>query len=221
MTERILMTEFKDLANMPWLHVSLINDNVFKWKVALIVLNKDSLYYGGYFVANMTFPKNYPYSPPDFRFTKSLYHPNVYEDGRLCISILHAPGEDEMSGESASIRWSPVQRVESVLISVISLLDDANIDSPANVDASVLFRDNPAAYKEMVVKDLEASKKDIPKDFIMPTTEAYGAKKKEEVVSYVDDWADSDGEFDFDSGSDDDESMEVNGVDSDAEDEED
>jgi ubiquitin-conjugating enzyme E2 R len=125
-----------------------------------------------------------------------------------------------MSGESASIRWSPAQRAESVLISVLSLLDDANIDSPANVDASVLFRDDPKAYKEMVAKDLETSKKDIPKDFIMPTTEAYGAQKKEEAVSYDDDWADSDAEFDFDSGSDDDdESMEVDGVDSDAEEE--
>jgi len=42
----------------------LINDNVFEWSVALIVLNPDSLYYGGYFKAKMTFPKNYPYVPP-------------------------------------------------------------------------------------------------------------------------------------------------------------
>ena len=32
--------------------------------MALIVLNPDSLYYGGYFKAKMTFSKNYPYSPP-------------------------------------------------------------------------------------------------------------------------------------------------------------
>lgn len=37
---------------------------MFEWSVALIVLNPDSLYYGGYFKAKMTFPKNYPYSPP-------------------------------------------------------------------------------------------------------------------------------------------------------------
>jgi ubiquitin-protein ligase len=42
----------------------LINDNVFEWSVALIVLNEDSLYYGGYFKAKMTFPRNYPHSPP-------------------------------------------------------------------------------------------------------------------------------------------------------------
>lgn len=41
-----------------------MNDNVFEWSVALIVLNPDSLYYGGYFKAKMTFPRNYPHSPP-------------------------------------------------------------------------------------------------------------------------------------------------------------
>jgi ubiquitin-conjugating enzyme E2 R len=48
-----------------WLTGSqMINDNVFEWSVALIVLNPDSLYYGGYFKAKMTFPKTYPYLPP-------------------------------------------------------------------------------------------------------------------------------------------------------------
>ena len=44
----------------PQLH----EDNVFDWDIALIVLNPDSLYYGGYFKAKMSFPKNYPYAPP-------------------------------------------------------------------------------------------------------------------------------------------------------------
>ena len=42
----------------------LINENVFEWSVALIVLNPDSLYYGGYYKAKLTNPKNYPYMPP-------------------------------------------------------------------------------------------------------------------------------------------------------------
>ena len=113
----------------------LVNDDIFTWSIGLIVLNPESLYYGGYFLAKMTFPSNYPYNPPSFQFTKPLYHPNIYADGNLCISILHAPGDDEMSGESAGERWSPVQRVESVLLSIISLLDDAECSSPANVDA--------------------------------------------------------------------------------------
>jgi ubiquitin-protein ligase len=29
-----------------------------------MVINPDSMYYGGYFKAQMTFPKDYPYKPP-------------------------------------------------------------------------------------------------------------------------------------------------------------
>lgn len=187
------MNEFKALSKEPWTNVELINDNVFEWSVALIVLNPDSIYYGGYFKAKMTFPKNYPYSPPDFKFLRPLYHPNIYPDGRLCISILHAPGDDEMSGELAAERWSPVQRVETVLISVLSLLDDAEVSSPANVDAGVMLRGNKSQYEEKVRKDLEASKQDIPAGYVMPTHET-AFKTVSEDDEYNMNWEDSDAE---------------------------
>lgn len=101
-----------------------------------------------------------------------------------------------MSGESAGERWSPAQRVESVLISILSLLDDAEISSPANVDASVMLRDNREAFKARVKQDVEASKKDIPEGFIMPTHES-----TKPVIEKLDDnfWNDSDAEdVDFD-----------------------
>jgi ubiquitin-conjugating enzyme E2 R len=188
------MNEYKSLSKETWTNTSLVNDNIFEWSVALIVLNPDSLYYGGYFKAVMKFPKNYPYEPPDFRFTRPLWHPNIYPDGRLCVSILHQPGEDVMSGEAAGERWSPVQRVESVLISVLSLLDDAEVSSPANVDAGVQLRKDPAAYKERVREDREKSKEDIPDGFEMPTHES--AFKKEEKIEEFS-WSDSEVEEDF------------------------
>jgi ubiquitin-conjugating enzyme E2 R len=127
----------------------------------------------------------------DFKFTRPLYHPNIYPDGRLCISILHPPGDDEMSGELAAERWSPVQRVETVLLSILSLLDDAETSSPANVDAGVMLRGQPERYRDMVTKDTEASKQDIPAGFTMPTHET-AWKRKEEEVEFDMSWEDSD-----------------------------
>jgi ubiquitin-conjugating enzyme E2 R len=221
---RILARELEATQKEKWTHVELINDDIYNWSVALIVLNPDSLYYGGYFKAKMHFPKNYPYSPPDFKFIKPLYHPNIYPDGRLCISILHAPGDDEMSGETAAERWSPVQTVESVLLSILSLLDDAEVSSPANVDASVMLRNDPAKYKEMVRKDLEASKKDIPAGFVMPTHEsAFRTKKPDDDFDMS--WEDSDEEEEDWGGSDSDDEEEIDsdfgGMDDDDEEEED
>lgn len=47
---------------------------------------------------------------------------SVYPDGRVCISILHAPGDDPMGYETSAERWSPVQSVEKILLSVVSML---------------------------------------------------------------------------------------------------
>ncbi|KAF1851090.1 uncharacterized protein K460DRAFT_27515 [Cucurbitaria berberidis CBS 394.84] len=230
--QRVLMNEFKQLSKEKWTNIELVNDNVFEWSVALIVLNEESMYYGGYFKARMTFPRNYPHSPPvkgvwsntmtDFKFIRPLYHPNIYPDGRLCISILHPPGDDEMSGETAAERWSPVQRVETVLISILSLLDDAEVSSPANVDASVMLRNERLEYMEIVKKDLEFSKADIPAGFVMPTHETAWRKKKEDDGDFDMSWEDSDVESFGGSESDlDDEDMDSDseGVDDDAEDE--
>lgn len=46
----------------------------------------------------------------------------VYPDGRVCISILHTPGDDPMGYETSAERWSPVQSVEKILLSVVSML---------------------------------------------------------------------------------------------------
>ena len=63
---------------------------------------------------------------------------SVYEDGRVCISILHPPGEDRFnSQESADERWRPILGVEAIIVSVISMLSDPNDESPANIDAAV------------------------------------------------------------------------------------
>lgn len=204
MAEKILMNEYKALSKETWTHISLIHENIKHWSVALIVLNPDSLYYGGYFKAEMRFPANYPFEPPEFRFVRPLWHPNIYEDGRLCISILHQPGDDAMSGESAGERWSPVQRVESVLISVLSLLDDAEVCSPANVDAGVQLRKDPEGYRDRVRADKEKSKQDIPAGFEMPTHES--AFKTEEAPDDFS-WSDSEAEDDFDASGDSDEEM--------------
>ncbi|RXG53512.1 Ubiquitin-conjugating enzyme E2 R2, partial [Armadillidium vulgare] len=101
--------------------------------------------------AHMKFPPDYPYSPPSVRFLTKVWHPNVYENGDLCISILHPPVDDPHSGELPCERWNPTQSVRTVLLSVISLLNEPNTYSPANVDASVMyrrFRDSKGKDKE-------------------------------------------------------------------------
>lgn len=56
------------------------------------------------------------------KFTCEIFHPNIFSDGRVCISILHAPGDDPLGYELSAERWSPVQSVEKILLSVVSML---------------------------------------------------------------------------------------------------
>lgn len=55
----------------------------------------------------------------------------------MCISILHAPGEDQYGYEAACERWLPIHTVETIVLSVIAMLSDPNDASPANIDAAV------------------------------------------------------------------------------------
>lgn len=139
---RALALEYKSLQEEPveGFRVKLENeDNLFEWEVAIFG-PPDTLYQGGYFKAHMKFPPDYPYSPPSIRFLTKVWHPNVYENGDLCISILHPPVDDPQSGELPCERWNPTQNVRTILLSVISLLNEPNTYSPANVDASVMYR---------------------------------------------------------------------------------
>ncbi|KFZ15675.1 hypothetical protein V502_05456, partial [Pseudogymnoascus sp. VKM F-4520 (FW-2644)] len=137
------LKEMQSDKNLPGISCGLVNDsNVFEWEVMLMI-SDDCKYYGGAnFRANLSFPQSYPLMPPTMTFLTPIpFHPNVYPSGAVCISILHPPEDDKYGYESASERWSPVQSPETILISVISLLHSPNDESPANVEAAVLWRE--------------------------------------------------------------------------------
>ncbi|CZR66683.1 probable ubiquitin-conjugating enzyme E2 [Phialocephala subalpina] len=133
------MQSAKDL---PGISCGLVGDNIFEWEVMLMISDDCKYYGGGNFRCYLSFPPDYPHMPPNLVFKHPIpFHPNIYPDGRLCISILHPPGDDQYGYESASERWSPVQTPETILLSVISLLHSPNDESPANVEAARLWRE--------------------------------------------------------------------------------
>ncbi|KAJ5125164.1 ubiquitin-conjugating enzyme E2 15 [Penicillium atrosanguineum] len=136
--------------DIPGISCGLVDSNVFEWEVMLMISDDVKLYGGGFFRARLTFPIEYPHMPPKMKFESPLFHPNIYPNGDVCISILHPPEEDKYGYESAAERWSPVQTPETILLSVISMLSSPNDESPANVEAARLWRENPAEFKKRV-----------------------------------------------------------------------
>jgi ubiquitin-conjugating enzyme E2 G1 len=144
--------EYEKLTNDPVENVILeINpSNIFEWNF-VIFGPKDTPYEGGTYQGILSIPKEYPLRPPQVKFTTKLFHPNVYTDGKLCISILHE-GKDEFGYEHISERWNPSHSVNSILMSILSIISSPNFESPANVDASIMWRNNYSEYKKVIYK---------------------------------------------------------------------
>nr|AFO84292.1 ubiquitin conjugative enzyme [Ditylum brightwellii] len=149
----LLKRQLAELAKNPidLVSVGLTDDsNVYDWEI-LIMGPDGTLYEGGFFRARLVFPPDFPNMPPTMTFISRCGTPNVYQDGKVCISILHPPGEDAMnSQESADERWRPILGVEAILMSVISMLSDPNDESPANLDAAVQWRNDRQGFKKKV-----------------------------------------------------------------------
>ncbi|KAN0063022.1 ubiquitin conjugating enzyme Ubc7/UbcP3 [Thecaphora frezii] len=124
-------------------------DNYLEWE-ALVPGPDGTPFEGGVFAARLSFPPSYPLEPPTMRFDPPIFHPNVYADGLVCISILHAPGDDPNMYESSSERWSPVQSIEKILLSVLSMLAEPNVESGANIDACKMYRDDREGYEKII-----------------------------------------------------------------------
>ena len=152
-SKALLKKQFKDInkASDLGLSVGLVDENNFyKWSV-VIFGPTETIYEGGFFRAILDFPEDYHNNPPKMQFTTKMWHPNIYKDGRVCISILHPPGTDKFNEqEKAEERWRPSLGAEEILLSVISMLNDPNPDSPANIDAAVMFRKNREEYNSKV-----------------------------------------------------------------------
>jgi len=158
----LLKKQLRDLKKSPveGFSAGLVDEsNVFEWEI-IIIGPPDTLYEGGVFKAKLSFPPDYPNMPPKMKFISDIWHPNVYPTGEVCISILHPPGEDKYGYEKAQERWLPIHTVESILISVISMLSDSNDESAANLDAAKEAREDKALFKKKVARCVRKSQEE-------------------------------------------------------------
>lgn len=85
---------------------------------AMVIGPKDTIYEGGILLFSISFPKNYPYVPPKISYIKEnniRIHPNIYVNGKICLSILGT-----WSGPS----WSSMYDISDVFITIQSLLNN-------------------------------------------------------------------------------------------------
>lgn len=109
--------------------------NLLVW--AGTIEGPDGTYYEGMkFRVSIEFPQTYPYFAPKIKFVSPMWHPNVDMAGNICLDIL----KDQ---------WSAVYNVQTVLLSLQSLLGEPNNSSPLNAQAAALW-DHPEEYKKLL-----------------------------------------------------------------------
>ena len=109
-------------------------DDLFHWQ-ATIMGPQDSPYQGGVFFVLIHFPPDYPFKPPKVNFQTKVYHPNINSQGSICLDILKE-------------QWSPALTIAKVLLSICSLLCDANPDDPLVPEIANHYKTDRARYQE-------------------------------------------------------------------------
>jgi len=97
--------------------------DITQW-TGIILGPAKSPYARGMFHFDMRFPKDYPNNPPRVLITTTSagsvrFNPNLYNSGKVCLSILGT-----WRAESPGEQWSAVQNIQSILLSIQSLMHD-------------------------------------------------------------------------------------------------
>lgn len=84
---------------------------------ALIIGPSDTPYFGGYYFFELSYPTDYPFSPPKVKYCTNgnnvRFNPNLYVCGKVCVSLLNT-----WRGE----QWTSCQSISTILLTLCTLL---------------------------------------------------------------------------------------------------
>ena len=83
----------------------------------MIVGPSETPYFGGYYFFELTYPADYPHSPPNVKYWTNgngiRFNPNLYTCGKVCVSLLNTWRGDQ---------WTSCQSISTVLLTLCTLL---------------------------------------------------------------------------------------------------
>ncbi len=112
----------------------------------LVVAPDEGFWMGGKFRFHIYVGDDYNIAPPQVKCLTRLWHPNIGEEGDVCLSILRQSSIDGMG-------WAPTRRLKDVIWGLSSLFSDLlNFDDPLNIEAAEHYQRDKEGFR-IKVKD--------------------------------------------------------------------
>lgn len=105
--------------------------------ISLTLEPEEGYYHKGSFKFTINIPIDYPHSPPKVKCETDVYHPNIDEDGNVCLNILRQD-------------WKPVLTLSAVLYGLVLLFLSPNPDDPLNKDAADTLKRDKSTFRRNV-----------------------------------------------------------------------
>lgn len=136
MRNKRLQMELKEVMQNPTENCSagLIDDNNLDHWEATIIGPTGTVYEGGIFRLEIKFGPEYPYKSPVVTFKTRIIHPNISQQGSICLDLLKHS-------------WSPSLTVNKLLLSICSLLSDPNPKDPLEPEIAYMYETNRLEYE--------------------------------------------------------------------------
>lgn len=179
----------------PKIHIAYDESNITNIS-ALIIGPDDTPYKDGFFFFTLKFTDKYPMKCPSAKFEtispQIRFNPNLYEEGKVCLSILNT-----WSGPG----WSPIQTIKSTLLSIQSLLHENPIINEPGFEDVKIDEDRAFQYNEYIryhtynfaVYEMLSNKKQFP--YFNDVIESYFIRNYEKIINNLEKYKHLDGKI--------------------------
>ena len=121
----------------PYMSITPIEDNLDNC-LASLEGPPGTPYAGGIFWLHIAYPIDYPVSPPLIRFITPIFHPNIDQEGLICLDIFTKEG------------WAVGVHMEMALLCILARLCDPEIDDALCPDVARCFVEDYETFEAVV-----------------------------------------------------------------------
>ncbi|SCM25730.1 NEDD8-conjugating enzyme UBC12, putative [Plasmodium chabaudi adami] len=133
--ELILQKELLDLDEMKGVELFQINHEDLK-EIGVSITSQDGFFRNKTVKFIIKFKDTYPITPPKISCLTKIFHPNIDENGNVCLNVL-------------KLDWNPIINLQMLILGLILLLNEPSTNDPFNADAANVLKNDKQKFIEI------------------------------------------------------------------------